>query len=315
MQDIHQLETVVLGNCKQFISTHTVNAENPILLMLHGGPGTAQIGFIRHFTQPLEKEFIIVNWDQRGAGKSYKYKPDASTITIEQFVSDAIELIKVLLKTHNKEKIYLVGHSWGTVLGLELTQRIPELIYAYVAVSQVVNMEIGEQISYQFALDKAIENNNEKAITDLKRIGAPPYRTFKDNLKQREWLDFFGGSTHSIKIKTVMQKASSLKEYNIWDWLYRFAKGVYFSVEHLEKELLAVKFDEMIKEISIPTWFFIGDSDYQVPFVLAEKYFTQLLVNQKVKVDFKQCGHMIPFEKPTEFCDEILKIKQAVKGK
>jgi pimeloyl-ACP methyl ester carboxylesterase len=315
MKDIHQLETVVLGNCKQYISTHTDNAENPLLLMLHGGPGTAQIGFIRHFTQPLEKEFILVNWDQRGAGKSYKYKPDASTMTIEQFVSDAIELIKLLLKTHNKEKIYLVGHSWGTVLGLELTRRIPELIYAYVAVSQVVNMEIGEQISYQFTLDKATEQQNEKAITDLKRIGAPPYRTFKDNLKQREWLDFFGGSTHSIKIKTVMQKASSLKEYNIWDWLYRFTKGVYFSVEHLEKELLGVKFDEKIKEINVPTWFFIGDSDYQVPFVLAEKYFTQLAVNQKVKVGFSECGHMIPFEKPVEFCEEIVKIKNVIEGK
>jgi pimeloyl-ACP methyl ester carboxylesterase len=315
MRNIHQLETVVLGNCKQYISTHTDDAENPLLLMLHGGPGTAQIGFIRHFTQPLEKEFIVVNWDQRGSGKSYKYKPDASTMTIEQFVNDAIELIKGLLKTHNKEKIYLVGHSWGTVLGLELTQRIPKLIYAYVAVSQVVNMKIGEQISYQFALDKAIEKQNEKAILDLKRIGAPPYKTFKDTIKKGEWLTELGGSTYEIDLKKVMQKASSLKEYNIWDWVYRFAKGVYFSVEHLEKELLTVKFDETIKEINVPTWFFIGDSDYQVPFVLAEKYFTQLAVNQKVKVDFKHCGHMIPFEKPTAFCEEIIKIKSAIKGK
>ncbi len=315
MRDIHQLETVVLGNCKQYISTHTDDAENPLLLMLHGGPGTAQIGFIRHFTQPLEKEFIIVNWDQRGSGKSYKFKPDASTMTVEQFISDAIELIKLLLKTHNKEKIYLVGHSWGTVLGLALTQKIPELIHAYVAVSQVVNMEMGEQISYQFALDKAIQKQNDKAITDLKRIGAPPYKTFKDTIKKGEWLTELGGSTYEIDLKKVMQRASSLKEYNIWDWVYRFAKGVYFSVEHLEKELLAVKFDTEIHAIKVPIWFFIGDSDYQVPFALAEKYFTQLSANQKIKVNFSRCGHMIPFEKPVEFCDEIIKIKQAIQGK
>jgi pimeloyl-ACP methyl ester carboxylesterase len=315
MPEIHQLEIVRLGSCEQYISTHTEKEENPLLLMLHGGPGTAQIGFIRHFTQPLEKEFIVVNWDQRGAGKSYKFKPDASTMTIEQFVNDALELIQMLLKRHKKPKLYLVGHSWGTVLGLEIAHRMPELIEAYISVAQVVNMELGEQISYKFTLDKALEKQNDKAINDLKRIGAPPYKTFKDNLKQREWLDFFGGSTYEIKLKKVMQQASSLKEYNIWDWLYRFAKGVYFSVEHLEKELLAVKFEDKIKQINVPIWFFIGDTDYQVPFQLAEKYFTQLIANQKVKVLFTHCGHMIPFEKPVQFCEEIIKMKMKITGK
>ena len=70
MSEIHNLEIVTLGNCKQYISTHTDNDENPILLMLHGGPGTAQIGYIRHFIQPLEQAFIVINWDQRGSGKS-----------------------------------------------------------------------------------------------------------------------------------------------------------------------------------------------------------------------------------------------------
>jgi pimeloyl-ACP methyl ester carboxylesterase len=312
MSEIHQLEIVTLGNCKQYISTHTDNDENPLLLMLHGGPGTAQIGYIRHFTQSLEQAFIVVNWDQRGSGKSYKFKPNAATMTIEQFVQDAIELIQYLLKTHNKEKIYLVGHSWGTVLGLELTQRIPELIQAYVAVSQVVNMEQSEKISYQFALDKAIERRNVPATNDLKRIGAPPYQTFKDTLKKGEWLTALGGSTYEMDLKKAMQKASSLKEYNIWDWVYRFAKGVYFSVEHLEKELMTVKFDTQIKEIAVPIWFFIGTSDYQVPFILAEKYYSQLRTNQKFMVRFSKCGHMIPFERPTKFCEEILKVKAQI---
>jgi pimeloyl-ACP methyl ester carboxylesterase len=312
MQSIHQLETVILGNCTQYISTHTDSDEYPLLLMLHGGPGIAQIGFISHFTQPLEKEFIVINWDQRGSGKSYKFKPDAATMTIEQFINDAIELIQLLLKRHQKSKIYLVGHSWGTVLGLEIAHRKPELIHAYISVAQVVNMEMGEQISYQFALDKAVEKQNIEAINDLKSIGYPPYKTFKDNLKQREWLDVLGGSTYEINLKKVMQKAGSLKEYNIWDWIYRFKKGIYFSIEHLEKELLAVNFEDKIKQINIPIWFFIGDTDYQVPFELAEKYFTQLIGNQKVMVRFERCGHMIPFEKPIEFCAEIIKVKQTI---
>ncbi len=93
MKEIHQLETIELGKNKQFISIHGNSIENPILLMLHGGPGTAQIGFIRHFTAPLENDFIVVNWDQRGSGKSYKFKPDASTMCLNQFIEDTKEII------------------------------------------------------------------------------------------------------------------------------------------------------------------------------------------------------------------------------
>jgi pimeloyl-ACP methyl ester carboxylesterase len=276
---------------------------------LHGGPGITQMGYIRHFTNPLENAFTVVNYDQRGAGKSYSSNIDKRTMTVEQLLNDMLEISNYLLKRFNKQKLFLCGHSWGSALGLLAVKKNPELFTAYIGISQIVNMTKGEELSYQYTVTKANEANHQNAITELTSIGKPPYKSLKDNLKQRKWLDFFGGSTHSIKMNALMQKASSLKEYNLWDWIWRFRKGTYFSLESLMQELLAIQFDKTIDEVNIPIYFFEGTSDYQVPFELAKTYFDTLKASDKTLLLFENCGHMIPFEQPEKFCTELLKIK------
>ncbi len=216
------------------------------------------------------------------------------------------------MKRFGQKQLFLLGHSWGTVLGLEVAKQIPHTIKAYIAVSQVVNMAKGEEISYQFTLNKAREQQDKKAIADLERIGQPPYKNFKDNLKKGEWLTHFGGSTHSIDLKKTMQKASSLKEYNIWDWLYRFPKGVYFSTELLLSELMNIDFQQKINSVDIPIYFLEGTSDYQVPFILTESYFEKIQAPEKSITWFEECGHMIPFEQTEKFISTLLEIKQSL---
>jgi pimeloyl-ACP methyl ester carboxylesterase len=310
MATIHELIKLNIGNINQSVSIHGNDVSKPILLLLHGGPGMAQIGFIRYFTQPLENEFIIVNWDQRGAGKSYSSDIETSTMTIGQFVADTIELTDYLLSRFQQSKLFLCGHSWGTVVGLLAAYQRPELFRAYIGVSQVVNMVEGETISYQFTLDQAKQTNNQKAVNELIQIGQPPFKSLKDNLLQRKWLNLFGGSTHSANINKLMQKASSTKEYTIWDWLWRFRKGMTYSLTHLKDELMDVAFDKTILKLDLPVYFFEGDTDFQVPSILAKNYFETIEATTKKRIVFENCGHMIPFEQPEKFCAELMAIQQ-----
>jgi pimeloyl-ACP methyl ester carboxylesterase len=310
MVAINELTKLTIGNCPQYVAMHGMDTTNPILLMLHGGPGMPQIGFIRHFTQALENEFVVVNWDQRGAGKSYNGNIDKNTMHINQFVDDTIELTNYLLKRFNKQKVYLVGHSWGTAIGLMTIKLQPQLFELYVGVSQIVNMQAGEKISYNYTLDSAHKANNNKALADLKRIGNPPYKTLADNLLQRKWLDTFNGSTYNVKMNALMKPATSFKAYNLWDWAYRFRKGMYFSLECLLNDLLDVQLDKTVTEVNVPVYFFEGLNDYQVPFELAQEYFTKIKAPSKQIVLFENCGHMIPFEQPQKFCESIIALKK-----
>ena len=176
------LEYIKLGGVKQCILIRSHNKNNPILLYFHGGPGTSELPLIRHFNNELEKYFTVVYLEQRGTGKSFNKKIFDDSLNIDQFVYDGYELSKYLLKRFNKEKLILVGHSWGTIISTKLALKYPEMYYSYVGIGQVVNMQKGEQNSYAYALDKALESNNQKAIKALKKINVPSYLTISNNL-------------------------------------------------------------------------------------------------------------------------------------
>ncbi|MFW9939384.1 MAG: alpha/beta fold hydrolase, partial [Candidatus Thorarchaeota archaeon] len=167
---IASMEFVKLGEIDQWILIRSHNLDNPLLLLLHGGPGSADSPLAYKFQSELEEHFIVVNYDQRGAGKSYSKKIPKESMNVEQFVSDTYNLINLLKKRFNKEKIYLVGHSWGSMLGTLLVQRYPELFYAYIGVGQVVNIIDNEIFSFQFTFKEAKKRDNKRAIKQLEKI-------------------------------------------------------------------------------------------------------------------------------------------------
>ena len=120
---IATIESVMINDRKQSLLIRGQNVDQPILLCCHGGPGMAQIGFIRHFQKELEKHFIVINWDQRGAGKSFLWRDIQTNLTIDQFFSDAKKVIQYLLKRFNKQKLFLAGHSWGSIIGLQIANQ------------------------------------------------------------------------------------------------------------------------------------------------------------------------------------------------
>ncbi len=127
---IDKIESLTLGGITQWISLRSDNINSPILLFLHGGPGTAQIFWSRKSQKELESSFLVVNWDQRGAGRSYSRSLRKEDMKIERFVADAKELIEYLLKRFGQNKVFLAGHSWGSIVGAYLVAKRPDLIRA-----------------------------------------------------------------------------------------------------------------------------------------------------------------------------------------
>lgn len=172
---INKLKEVVIGGIKQSILVKGESIENPLILMLHGGPGYPLMPF-SHTLNRLEEEFIVAYWDQRGAGKSYSDEIPSNTMTLQRFLKDTLEVIQFLKCEYDKERIFLAGHSWGSLLGINIAYQHPSDVYAYIGISQVVNYVEGNKISYQFALKTAEEKNMTEKIEKLKEIGEPPYK-------------------------------------------------------------------------------------------------------------------------------------------
>jgi pimeloyl-ACP methyl ester carboxylesterase len=299
----------VLGGHKQSILIRGENIDNPVMLFLHGGPGTAQIGFAPKFQYELEKHFTVVNWDQRGAGLSYSKELKKDDLTIETMVKDTVECIQYLLKRFQKSKLFLVGHSWGSVLGVLTSQKAPDLLYAYIGIGQVVNMRDGEKISFEYTINKAKDLNNKKALKELTKNKFDP--TDMSFLKvQRKWLTKFGGSIVGVSMYDLVYSNMLFRsEYTMIDWM-RFLKAGKFSLDSLWGEIVDINFIVTVPKLEIPVYIFAGKHDYQTPFRLAEEYFHTLECPHKEFIWFENSGHLLNYEEVEKFNKECIKIKE-----
>ena len=303
---IAELKRVDLNGYPQWLLIRGQNVSMPVLLFLHAGPGSAEMGVAHSTLKELEKYFVCVNWDQRGAGKSFRTGPNPDTMAIEQFVNDTIALIKLLLSRFGQKKILLIGHSWGSILAMKVAAARPDLLYAVIGMGQVVDAQRGEDLSYRYVLDCARTENNRKTIRILEKIGAPPYR--KNGLfVQRRWLTHYKGDVHSIDMGKVFSILLAAREYSIGD-IISFIRGVRFSTRLMLDELMAVNFLHEIPEISIPVFFFAGRYDYTTPSVLVEEFSTALRAPFKKLIWFEQSAHMPNIEEPEKFQRELIAI-------
>ena len=138
--------TLTVGGIKQFVSIKGKDNRNPLLLFLHGGPGNSVIHYAEKFTHKLQEHFIVVQWDQRNAGKTLALNNSPEPLTVDLFESDTHQLIDSLLKRFHQPKLYLVGHSWGTFLGFYMAKNYPELLYAYIPICPMINQLESERI-------------------------------------------------------------------------------------------------------------------------------------------------------------------------
>jgi pimeloyl-ACP methyl ester carboxylesterase len=311
-EGLAELEMVKIGGDDQWISIRGQDRSAPILLFLHGGPGDAEIPLTRHFLSSLEDEFIVVNWDQRGAGKSFAAGAPEK-MHIDQFVQDTAELTRSLLKRFGQDKIYLMGHSWGTLLGVLAVTRYPELYFAYGGIGQFVVGTENESIGHRYAVEKAREAGNAQALAELAALKDYPPSTgtsratgrapgWLDELRiNRKWVAFFGGAlAHKTGYESLAAIYLGAPEYNLSD-IVNCVRGDTESTRRLWPEIMTYDLRRDARHFEIPVFFFLGRHDYTTPWELSARYFDLLDAPQKRLYWFDNSAHCPNFEEPEAF--------------
>lgn len=309
---ISEFRQIELGGIQQTIMIRGENLDNPILLYLHGGPGTTELIPFRLAHRNLEKYFTIVSWEQRGTGKSYNSNIMPESMSVEQFIADTHQLTEYLLKSFSKTKLLLVGHSWGSALGLLTANRYPELYYAFVGSGQEVKPAEGESIAYEYLVN--VSKNNDKAKAELIEINIPneyPFidengRWFEDVKTQRKWLIALGGELYNRNDYLLLFNANTIfaPEYTWIDFI-GFAKGSVFSLKTMWPQILNLDFEKQIPRVNFPIFFLQGKYDYNTPTILVQRYFNLIKAPQKELFIFEKSGHMPMYEEPEKY-DKIL---------
>lgn len=306
---IAELFPLKLGSYEQWILIRGENRHNPVLLFIHGGPGTSNIGIAANTQQLLEKHFCVVNWDQLGSGLSFYGDISAEHMTIDRMVEYTHALIQYLLKKFEQKKLYLVGHSWGSLLGILTAQRYPQLIEKYTGVSQMVDGELNEEYAYKYCYECAVNSNNKKAMKELDKIGSPPYSDWMRGLQIRsKWSSHFRGTMLSGNLAGIyLSKMLKSKEYRAVD-LYHFIAGFTLSLKHIWPEVMRIHLKEQVKKLNVNACFFLGKHDYQAPYKIAQEYISCLEANGKEIIWFEHSAHMCPIEEQEKFQLELIKL-------
>lgn len=306
---IAELRPVDLNGYPQWLLIRGQDMSRPLLLFLHGGPGESNMWLAHYTMQELEKSFVCVNWDQRGTGKSFRPGPPAETMTIDQFVQDTIALIELLRSRFGQQKVLLLGHSWGSVLAMKVAAARPDLLYAVVGMGQVVEMKRGEDLSYQYVLERAHAEHNRKAIRILEQLGgADTYR--KDStFVQRRWLVRYGGMMHAPDMGAIVSILLHAPECSITDCIRGLTmRDMKFSCRLMGDEIMGVNVLQEIPELSVPVVFFAGSYDYATPYVLVEQFYARLSAPYKKLIWFEHSAHMPHMEEPDKFQRELIAI-------
>lgn len=308
--NINVLEKIILGGVEQWVSIKSEDISNPILLVLHGGPGFAMMPLFHERNRELEDHFIVVNWDQRGAGMSYSDNIPKETMTLSQFRSDAHELTEYLKTRFIREKIFMLGHSSGTILGIFLIHDYPEDYYAYGGVGQVVNVIENEQLSYDFALKQASMDSNTQAITELQSIGRPNKNgEYSDDSGYDitiKWVGYYGGEVYGKRdSEEIEMTILNSREYE--NQRENITKGWAFSQELFsDNAIWSFDFRTSVNQVDVPVYFFTGRHDYDTPFSLVEQYYDKLSAPTKEIIWFENSAHFPFYEEPQKFNKMII---------
>ena len=308
---IQELKAIEIGGIKQWISVRGRNPDNPILLFIHGGPGSPMMPESWAWQRPWEDYFTVVQWDQRGAGKTFsaaRRKLDPS-MTIDRMQADAEEVIAYLERTYNKKKIFLMGHSWGSVLGLRVAAHRPDLLYAYIGVGQVVNGVRNEQVGYAQTLAQAEKLGNQQAVKELKALA--PYPDTKGPtpltkvMTERKWDVALGGMVYGKSHDDADLLRAASPDYTDYD-VASAQTGELLSAQTLLPAVAHVDFDN-VRQFKCPIFIFAGADDRTTPESVAKAYFDTIQAPKKKFFKIERAAHYVVSEAPGEVLVDLVR--------
>jgi proline iminopeptidase len=292
-----------LGGARQVVNVRGADRNNPILIFVHGGPGAVEMPVAWAFQRPWEDYFTVVEWEQRAAGRSYLLEdPEkiAPTLSLERYRDDAIELIGLLLKRYGQRKVFLLGHSWGSAVGLSVAIKRPDLLYAYIGMGQMIDFRENERVGYAWTLEMARKAHNAQAVKELEAIAPYPGQGVlvleKTNV-ERKWSVYYGALAayrhdadfyfHAARLSPLYTTA----DRKAWD------DGSAFTIKILWPTLADTSFED-VTHVGTPVIFFLGRHDYTCPWPIAEAWMKKLSTPKKEIVWFENSAHLPMIEEP-----------------
>jgi pimeloyl-ACP methyl ester carboxylesterase len=302
---IDEARYIQIDGIEQWITIRGEDRNNPVLLFLHGGPGDATNpwGYAR-FRSWLKK-FTVVQWDQRGAGRTLGNNGPSltPTITIERMAQDGIELAETLCKELRTDKIILVGHSWGSILGIFMVKARPDLFHAFVGTGQIADPVRNYVVAYDKLVKKAESRKEERAIQELKEVGPPPYPDGRGYAVQRKWSNLFEGA--DFFISSMLGFALSAPGYtmrDVNDWL----AGQSLSAARLVPQTSTLDAKTLGGEFAVPVFVIQGAEDFTTPTSLARSFVNSIRAPRKAFVAIEGGGHFVVFMKSEVFLNELV---------
>lgn len=307
---IATLEQLDINGTKQWVTIRGNDVNNPVLLFLSGGPGGSQLPSTRLHLSELERDFVVVNWDQPGAGKSYR-AVKIRDLTPERFVEDGLSLIDHLRDRFNTDRIYLLGESWGTILGVWLCQEAPEKIAAYIGSGQMVNTTENDVMGYHFAIEYLRSTGDTDKADRLKVQGPPPYRTGNISLQYMKYINVLNEYMHRRESGAhvdILRDALRGDEYTLRDkinWIRGLMKVFNTVYPQLEDLDLATQADVL----KVPVYMILGRHDVNAMTELAVDYFDTLEAPYKELIWFEHSGHPPLYSE----ADRVIELMQRVR--
>jgi pimeloyl-ACP methyl ester carboxylesterase len=294
-------EYVPINGIRQYLFHSGTRYENPVMLFLHGGPGSPASLFAHAFQDRWGDLFTVVHWDQRGAGKTLTKNPD-SYPRVDLLLQDVLEIIQYLKQRYQQEKIVLLGHSWGSVLGSLFIKQHPDVVEYYIGVGQVIDKRESERLSYARVREALLRAHDTNACKKLEALGDYPGTELND-----EWLK------KSLQLRKLKRKYHLTEKPKVsplriiltsprfkWSDLGALVKGAKAN-KALVDFLGRFNLNAEPTDYEVPIYYILGADDWQTPAVLAQEYFARIQAPFKRFFLIPQAGHMAMGDQPTQF--------------
>ncbi|WCF06019.1 alpha/beta hydrolase [Paenibacillus thiaminolyticus] len=313
-------EFVTIGGIPQYLHHRGESTDNPVMLFLHGGPGSPMLPFAHEFQLPWEKRVTVVHWDQRNSGKTYlRNDPDqvTPTTTVEQMVQDTREVVEHLQQKYGQAKIIMMGHSWGSVLGSLFVQAYPEMVKAYIGVGQVVNMLDNERIGFDKALAAARAAGNRKDTEALLRMEPYPLPEFTEEwykamLKLRKYQGKYklaAGPSFELVASALCSPFYSFRDTSIFFKAKSMGEGQYYIWKYLVESF---DLPALGAAYQVPVFYIHGERDWQTPYTLARDFFSTIEAPLKQFYSIPDAGHVTMLDQETRFSGALMDILEQV---
>lgn len=309
INSINVLEQVDINGNSHGIMIRGNDKDNPVILFVHGGPGASEIPYADKYQDLLETKFTVVHYDQRASGKSFHFSEDYSNLSPDLLVEDLLAMTNYITERLGKEKVILIGHSYGTYIGMQAAYKAPEKYEAYVGIGQMSDMIESEIDNLNYVIDQAQSAGNTDDVLYLQ--GLTEKIKNGDMFTPRNYVIKYGGATRLIDNPDGNNIGMLLSsEYNLLD-VIRYNYGLTYSQNILLKNITENPLPSIVTKLELPFYFIMGKYDYMTSSNAAIKYFDMIEADKKEFISFDQSAHYPQFEEKEKFyewmCDTFIK--------